>query len=139
MWKNVSAAMVTPVLVSCGDISGLAQGHPLPQPAAHRLIPGMYGDRILCTPCLSNHLGAGYGDELLTTAGHPVPHNPRPSLRPPDLLLTHLHGNGAGICFLSCVRCQQAPRHPPPQLHHSSLHPRCLLVSNQKAAGENYM
>ncbi|KAI4821935.1 hypothetical protein KUCAC02_007508, partial [Chaenocephalus aceratus] len=71
--------------------------------------------------------------------GHPVPHNPRPSLRPPDLLLTHLHGNGAGICFLSCVRCQQAPRHPPPQPHHSSLHPRCLLVSNQKAAGENYM
>ena len=35
------------------------------------------------TPCLPNHLGAGYGDELLTTAGQPVPHNPRPSLPPP--------------------------------------------------------
>lgn len=63
--------------------------------------------------CLPNHLGAGYGDELLTTAGQPMPHNPRPSPLSPDLLLTHLHGDGAGICFLSCVRCQPAPRCPP--------------------------
>lgn len=78
----------------------------------------------LLTLCLPNHLGAGYGDELLTTAGQPVPHNHDP----PDSLLTHLHGNGAGICFLSCVRCQPAPCRPsappPPSLHPpASKHP----------------
>ena len=88
------------------------------------------------TPCLPNHLGAGYGDELLTTAGQPVPHAPPP--RPaPDLLLTHLHGDVAGICFLSCVRCQ--PASPPPSatrlLLPAPLHPLRLWASNQKAAG----
>lgn len=43
----------------------------------------------LCsTLCLPNHLGAGYGNELLTTAGQPVPHNPRPALCPPPPLPT---------------------------------------------------
>lgn len=32
-----------------------------------------------------------------------------PPIPAPDLLLTHLHGDGAGICFLSCIRCQLAP------------------------------
>lgn len=40
------------------------------------------------------------------------PHLP-PTL-PSDLLLTHLHGNGAGICFLSCVSSASHPHAVPP-------------------------
>lgn len=45
-----------------------------------------------------------------------MPHTPEPSPLSPDLLLTHLHGNGAGmyLFFFSCVCCQPVTRHPLP-------------------------
>lgn len=64
---------------------------------------------------------------------------PQPTPPPypaPNLLLTHLHGDGAGICFLSCIHCQLAPSHHFPS---SSLHLLRLWASNQKAAGGSHM
>lgn len=39
---------------------------------------------------------------------------PQPTAPLSDLLLTHLHGNGAGICFLSCVSAASHPHAAPP-------------------------
>lgn len=89
------------------------------------------------TPCLPSHLGAGCGNELLTTAGQPAPHKPRPLLLSLELLLTHFHGNQAGICFF--FSNVYAASHFPSTTAPSCLHLLCVWSSNRKAAGGNHM